>query len=163
MVDLNASIPGASNFQYKEFIRSESAMRKGIDNIPEEWQWYNIEDLAVNVLQPVRDYFGRTRITSGFRSKELNVSIGGSRYSNHCRGQASDIEPVDTRIKLFHILDFIYRELPFRNLILEYPPYGWVHVDYRKGFNSRKLKIKKDATQDYEEVSINYLRRKYYV
>lgn len=162
MVDLNTRIPGADNFQYKEFIKSYEAIRKGIDNIPEEWQWNNIERLAVNVLQPVRDYFGRIRITSGFRSKELNVSIGGSEYSNHCRGEASDIEPIDSNIKLFNIIDFIYRELSFRNLILEYPSYGWVHVDYRKGANSRKLKLK-DAAHNYEEVSINYLRGSYYV
>jgi len=163
MIDLDARIPGAKNFRYKEFIRSESALRKGISNIPAEWQWNNIEALAVNVLQPVRDYFGRIRITSGFRSEELNVSIGGSKYSNHCRGEASDIEPVDSSIKLFNIIDFIYRELPFRNLILEYPPYGWVHVDYRKGYNSRKLKLKRDAAHNYEEVTLNYLRRKYHV
>lgn len=162
MIDLNASIPGARNFKYKEFIRSEIAIRKGINNIPEEWQWDNIENLAVNVLQPIRDYFGRIRITSGFRSKELNISIGGSKYSNHCRGEASDIEPIDNGIKLFSIVDFIYRNLSFRNIILEYPPDGWVHVDYRKGANSRKLKLK-DATHNYEEVTLNYLRRKYYV
>ena len=162
MVDLNSSIPGARNFKYREFIRSDIAIRKGIDNVPAEWQWDNIERLAVNVLQPVRDYFGRIRITSGFRSKELNMSIGGSEYSNHCRGEASDIEPVNSNIKLFSIINFIYGELKFRNLILEFPLYGWIHIDYRKGANSRKLKLK-DATHNYEEVSINYLRGNYYV
>lgn len=162
MVDLNVRIPGAKNFKYKEFVRSDVAIRKRINNIPEEWQWDNIEELAVNVLQPVRERFGGIRITSGFRSQELNVSIGGSKWSNHCRGEAADIEPVDDRVKLFNILDFIYNDLSFRNLILEYPPYGWVHVDYRKGNNIKKLKLK-DATHDYQEVTLNYLRGKYYV
>lgn len=162
MINVNTRVPGAPNFRYREFIRSEVAIRKRINNVPEEWQWNNIERLAVNVLQPVRDYFGRLRINSGFRSEELNVSIGGSKYSNHCRGEASDIELIDSNIKLFHVIDFIYRNLSFRNLILEYPPWGWVHVDYRKGANSRKLKLK-DATHSYEEVTLNYLRRTYYV
>ena len=98
--NLNDIIPGAANFKYKEFVRSDVAKRKGIDNTPEDWQWENIERLAVSVLQPIRDQFGRIRITSGFRSVELCLAIGSSATSNHTRGEAADVEPVDGDVTL---------------------------------------------------------------
>jgi len=58
MRNLNAKIPGARNFKYKEFIKSDIALRRGIDNTPTEEHWQNIEKLAVNVLQPVRNNLG---------------------------------------------------------------------------------------------------------
>jgi hypothetical protein len=114
MRNLNKKIPGAKNFRYKEFIRSDVAIRLGINNIPNEKQWRNIEKLAVNVLQPIRNKFGQIRITSGFRSIELNQAIGGSRYSNHCRAEAADVEPVDNNIKLVDIMEYIVENLEFR-------------------------------------------------
>lgn len=159
MRDLNSKIPGAPNFRYREFIRSQTASRLDIENIPSAEQWANLERLAVRVLQPVRNRFGAIRITSGYRSEQLNVEIGGSPYSNHCRGEAADFEP-GFSVKLIDVISFIHDNLEFRNLIAEYFPWGWIHVDYREGSNIKRLKLK-DSEHNYKEVSIDYLRRLY--
>ena len=156
MRNLDEKIPGASNFTYKEFIKSNTALRKGIPNIPNEEQQKCIELLAKNVLQPIRDEFGRLRITSGFRSVNLCLAINSSQYSNHAKGQASDIEPIVENVSLMDIITFVYNNLDFRTLILEYPPLGWVHVDYREAGNTKMLKLK-DLNHNYDNVSLNYL------
>jgi hypothetical protein len=161
MRNLNKRIPGAPNFRYKEFIRSDVAIRLGIDNVPNDNQWRNIERLAINVLQPIRNKFGRIRITSGFRSIELNQVIGGSRYSNHCRCEAADVEPVDDNIKLIDVMEYIVNNLEFRTVILEYPPLGWIHTDYREGGNLKRIKLK-DRNHNYETVSLRYIKNLYY-
>ena len=153
MMDLNARIPGAPNFSYKEFIRSATAMRLGIPNEPTREQWNSIERLAVNVLQPIRDRFGGLRITSGFRSVELCEAIGSSKNSNHARGEASDIEPIDLSIRMIDIVEYIYNALEFRTIIMEYFPDGWIHVDYREGGNVKRLKLK-DANHNYADVTL---------
>lgn len=156
MVDLKDKIPGAPNFRYREFIRSQTATRLCIDNVPSDGQWKKIELLSTRILQPVRSRFGSIRITSGYRSPELNIAIGGSIYSNHCRGEASDIEPANVNIKLIDVVKFIYDNLEFRTVIAEYFPTGWVHVDYRAGGNIKRLKLK-DKSHNYEDVNMDYL------
>lgn len=160
MRDLQARIPGAPSFKYKEFVKSDAATRLGINNIPTDEEWEKIELLAVMVLQPVRNHFGRIRITSGFRAKKLNKTIGGSTTSNHCRGEASDIEPLEEGVTLLDVIKWIYENLEFRTLILEFPPDGWVHVVYREGGNLKRLKLK-DRNHNYQNVSIDYLEELY--
>ena len=160
MRNLNKKILGAPNFRYKEFIKSDIALRKNIKNVPNKRQWKNIEKLAVNVLQPIRNKFGRIRITSGFRSIELNQAIGGSRYSNHCRAEAADIEPFDDNIKLVDIMEYIVENLEFRTVILEFPKMGWLHCDYRGGGNLKRIKLK-DKNHHYKTVSVEYIRQLY--
>jgi hypothetical protein len=167
--DLKARIPGAHNFYYWEFLKSDTAMRLGIVQKPTEEQWQNIEKLAVNILQPVRDHFGRTNLTSGFRCPELCLAIGSYKEledgtkivtSNHQRGEAGDIEPDDPTIPLIDIVNFIYNECDFRELIAEYFPGGWVHAAYREGGNYRILKLK-DPKHNYKKVTIEYLNSIY--
>jgi len=161
MRNLREKIPGAPNFRYSEFIKSETATRLGIKNIPNDSQWQNIEALAINVLQPVRSHFGRIKITSGFRIGELNKKIGGSEFSNHCRGEAADIEPMKKGVTLLEILSWIYRNLEFRNLIAEYfDDDGWVHVDFRAGSNLKRLRLR-DKEHKYEDVTIEFLKELY--
>ena len=149
-----------TNFQYKEFLKSNTALRRGIPNIPNEEQWTNIENLTNNVLQPVRQKFGRVRITSGFRSPDLCMAIGSSKTSNHCRGEASDFEPLRNNVSLYNVLSWIYRHLEFRELIAEYFPDGWIHVAYREGANDRVLKLK-DHKHDYARVDLSYIQKLY--
>lgn len=153
---LENKIPNAENFRYKEFIKSETAIRHNIANIPNEQEWQNIELLTSRVLQPIRNVFGPIRILSGYRSKKVNTLINGSTTSNHCRGEAADIEPIDAKITFLEIIDWVTSNLEFRNLILEYPPYGWIHIDYRKGGNIRRIKLK-DKKHDYKLVTLDYL------
>jgi zinc D-Ala-D-Ala carboxypeptidase len=158
--DLNAKIPGATNFKYGELIRSDTASRFGITNLPDEQIWQNLEVLAKNVIQPIRTHFGPIRINSGFRSSEVNVKIGGSTTSNHCRGEAADIEPYFAQATLVEVIEWVVENLEFRTVILEYPPDGWVHIDYRIGGNLQRLKLK-DPTHNYTSATIDYIKMLY--
>ena len=158
MRNLNAKIPGARNFKYKEFIKSDIALRRGIDNIPTEAHWQNIEKLAVNVLQPVRNNLGRINITSGYRSRKLNKATKGSKRSLHCFGCGSDIE--SEKVSLLYLLEWIYNNCEFRELIAEFFPGGWVHVGYVERWNVKKLKLK-DKDHNYKLVSLDYIKNLY--
>ena len=158
--DLHAKLPMAPNFRYKEFIRSATAMRLGIRNVPNEREWISIERVAENIIQPVRNHFGPIRITSGFRSVELCRNVGSSSRSNHTRGEAIDFETIDSKIKLIDIVKWIHMNCEYRELIAEYFPDGWVHVAYRLHNNIRKLKLK-DSTHNYNVISMQNLLKLY--
>ena len=145
-----------SCFRYAEFVKSETATRLEIPNVPNEEHWINIELLVQNILQPVRNEFGPIRITSGYRSSQLCQALKSSTTSNHTRGQAADIEPYDVDIPLFNLIEFI-DGLEYRELIAEYFPDGWVHVAYRDGNNNRQLKLK-DVNHNFDQVDLDYIR-----
>lgn len=124
----------SNNFTVAEFCKSQTAIRKGINNEMTDEQLLNARALAENVLQPIRNEFGVTVINSGFRSVELNKSIGGSERSQHCLGEAADIEV--PKISNYELALWIYDTLEFDQLILEFyneddPNSGWVHVSYK--------------------------------
>ena len=134
----------SANFSVSELTRSQTATRKGIDNSPNDEQLANLKALCENVLQPIRDHFGKpVRISSGLRVPELNAAIGGSTTSDHCKGMAADIElpGVDNK----ELAEWIGENpnLEFRQLILEYydgtPDSGWVHVSYDCNDNKQQL------------------------
>lgn len=123
----------SENFSLAELIKSDTAVRKGIDNNPDEIVTANLQALVDNILQPVRDTFGRVKITSGYRSPLLNSSIGGSKTSHHCYGFAADFEVAGKDNKELAI--WIRDNLKFTQLILEFytegdPNSGWVHCSY---------------------------------
>jgi zinc D-Ala-D-Ala carboxypeptidase len=126
----------SKNFVLSEFTKSQTATRRGIDNTPSLTTIDNLQALVDNVLQPIRDHYGKSvDVSSGYRSPELNVAIGGSPTSDHCKGQAADIEIVGVDNKV--LAQYIRDNLPFTQLILEfYTPgiadSGWVHVSYDK-------------------------------
>ena len=150
----------SKNFTVEELMRSDTATRLGIINVPAAHNVESLRKLAENVLQPVRDHFGPIRITSGYRCPALCGAIGSSPNSNHTRGEAADIEPVDRSIKLVDVLSWIHDNLEYRELIAEYFPGGWVHVAYREGGNDRVLKLK-DPVHNYSRVSIDYIKDVY--
>ena len=82
----------SENFSLQEFTKSQTAIRQGLDNTPGEEHLANAKELFANVVQPVRDNFGVTVINSGYRGPALNEAVGGSSKSQHCKGQAVDIE-----------------------------------------------------------------------
>ena len=132
----------SANFSVSELTRSQTATRKGIDNSPNDEQLANLRALCENVLQPIRDHFGKpVRISSGLRVPELNTAIGGSTTSDHCKGMAADIEipGVDNK----ELAEWIGENLEFRQLILEYydgtPDSGWVHVSYNHDDNKQQV------------------------
>ena len=82
------------NFSLQELIKSDTAIRKGINNNPNGGQIEKLKALCENVLQPIRDHFGRVKVTSGFRSEELCVAVGSSIKSQHAKAEAVDFECV---------------------------------------------------------------------
>jgi len=123
-----------ANFTLNELTQSETALRKGLDNAPTQDIISALQSLAVNVLQPIRDHYGRgVKVNSGYRSPEVNASVGGSKTSDHCKGQAADIEIPG--VANAELAAYIRDELQFTQLILEFytpgvPDSGWVHVSY---------------------------------
>lgn len=126
----------SANFDLSEFTKSALATRYGIDNTPTAEQIESLKRLCVNVLEPVRLKFGPVLITSGFRSDALNKKTRGSKNSQHCLGEAADIEVKSA--STFELFDWIRQHVEFDQLILELhdravPRSGWVHVSYREG------------------------------
>lgn len=161
MKNLNEFISTKNYFKYSEFTRSDVASRLGINNIPKsEDIWNRIQELTINCLDPIREYFGKIRILSGYRTPTLCKKIGSTSNSNHTRGEAADIEPIDNSIKLIQIFNWIFQNLEFRELILEYAPMGWIHIAYRKNENIKQLKLK-DKSRNYKIVSIEYINKLY--
>lgn len=124
----------SENFTLSELTKSETALRKGLDNEPTQDVIAALQTLAINVLQPIREHYGRSvKVNSGYRSPEVNASVGGSKTSDHCKGQAADIEIVG--VANADLAKYIEDKLQFTQLILEFytqgvPDSGWVHVSY---------------------------------
>jgi hypothetical protein len=124
------------NFTLSELIKSDTAIRKGINNNPNAEQIEKLKALCENILQPVRDHFGRVKVTSGFRSVELCTAIGSSANSQHAKAEAADFEVIG--VDNAELADWIKRELPYDQLILEFytpgePNSGWIHCSYTEG------------------------------
>ena len=159
--DLNACIPGAMNFKYGDFVRSDTAIRLNIPNIPTENQWQSIEYVATQILQPIRDEFGLIRVTSGFRSVPLCLAVGSNSKSWHSHGCAVDLDPCSSKVRLITILEFIHLHLSCHELIAEYFPYGWVHVASGKGIApTKKIKLK-DKDHNYSFETLDYIKDLY--
>ena len=131
----------SKNFTMTEFTKSQTAERKGIDNTPQGEHLDAARALFENVVQPVRDFFGPTLINSGYRSPELNEAVGGSSRSQHCKGEAVDIEV--PRVPNAELAEWIRDNLEFDQLILEFytpgiPDSGWVHVSYKADGSNRR-------------------------
>ena len=123
----------SANFSLAEYSKSNTATRKGIDNEPSDDHFESAVRLFENVIQPVRDNFGPTRISSGYRSDELNEAIGGSKTSQHSKGEACDFEINGTDNK--EVAEWIIDNLDFDQLILEFYTdsdinSGWIHCSY---------------------------------
>jgi hypothetical protein len=132
----------SKNLALAEVTRSETAKRKGISNMPTPEHIENFKKLAENVFQPIRDHFAvPIRISSGYRSKELNTAIGGSLSSQHCQGEAIDIDMDGTSITNAQIFNYIKDNLNFDQLIWEFGTDknpDWVHVSYESTGKQRK-------------------------
>ena len=118
------------NFTLQELIKSDTAIRKGIDNNPNADQIEKLKALCENILHPVRDHFGRVKVTSGYRSVELCMAIGSSANSQHAKSEAADFEVMGTDNA--ELADWIKNNLDYDQLILEYytpgePNSGWIH------------------------------------
>lgn len=127
-----------------EVIRSETAKRKGISNMPTEAHLENFKLLAEKVFEPTRNHFGNPiHISSGYRSEALNKAIGGSKTSQHCSGEAIDIDMDGSAHGITNkmVFDYIKENLDFDQLIWEFGNDSnpdWVHVSYESTGKQRK-------------------------
>ena len=132
----------SNNFTLQEYTKSQTAIRQGLDNTPSEEHLAKAKLLFEKVVQPVRDNFGVTVINSGYRGSALNQAVGGSSKSQHCKGEAVDIECPGTAN--YDVAKWIQDTLDFDQLILEFytpgiPDSGWVHVSYKSEGNRKSI------------------------
>lgn len=126
------------HFTIKELSHSDTALAKGIDNFPTAEAISNLIKLVDNVLDPLREKYGKPiRVSSGYRSAILNRSVNGATSSQHRLGEAADITTgsKDENRRLFAI---IKNELLFDQLIDE-KNFSWVHVSFREGRNRKQV------------------------
>ena len=144
----------SKNLSLAEVVRSESAKRRGINNMPTAEHLENLKELALNVFQPIRDHFKTPiHISSGYRSRILNNAVNGAAKSQHCLGQAIDIDVDGTSITNKQVFDYIKENLDFDQLIWEFGndlnP-DWVHVSFNKGANKKQvLRAKRNGIKTY--------------
>ena len=106
------------NFTLQELIKSDTAIRKGINNNPNAEQIEKLKALCEKILQPVRDHFGRVKVTSGYRSPQLCVAIGSSINSQHAKAEAVDFECLG--VDNAEVADWVKMNCNTDQLILEY-------------------------------------------
>ena len=136
----------SKNLALAEVTRSETAKRNGISNMPTPEHIENFKKLAENVFQPIREHFGvPIHISSGYRSKALNTAVKGSLSSQHCTGEAIDIDMDGTSITNKQVFEFIKDNLVFDQMIWEFGTDSnpdWVHVSYESTGKQRKQILK---------------------
>ena len=136
----------SKNLSLAEVIRSETAKRRGVSNMPTDAHIANFKLLAEKVFQPIRDHFGvPIHISSGYRSAALNKAIGGAASSQHCTGEAIDIDMDGTSVTNAQIFNYIKDNLEFDQLIWEFGTDSnpdWVHVSYESKGKQRKQILK---------------------
>ena len=124
----------SKHISYKEGVYSNTATRRGIDNTPDNDQLDCMELLANEVFEPLREYVaGPIKINSFFRCPELNTAIGGSSKSQHCKGQAIDIDDTFGRCTNAEMYHWIKEYLDFDQMIWEFGDDDnpdWVHISY---------------------------------
>ena len=132
----------SEHISYKEGTNSITAIRRGIDNIPNDEQLYNMELIAEKVFEPLREWVGGPiKINSFFRCPELNKAIGGSKTSQHCKGQAIDIDDTYKVVANNDMYNYIKNNLDFDQLIWEFGDNknpNWLHVSYVSKDSNRK-------------------------
>jgi len=141
MAELNIS----KNISFKDGTHSHTAIRRRMKNEPNEGQLEAMKTIANKVFEPLSENFDEPiRVNSFFRSIALNKTIGGSRTSQHCNGEAMDIEAT-TDAANKNIYDYILKNLDFDELIWEFGTDknpDWIHVSYKSPTENRKRVLK---------------------
>ena len=124
----------SKHISYNEGVYSITATRLGINNTPNDEQLENMELIAEKVFEPLREFVGGPiKVNSFFRSPELNTAIGGSKTSQHCKGQAMDIDDTFGKATNAEMYHWIKENLNFDQMIWEFGDDdnpAWVHISY---------------------------------
>ena len=132
----------STNFSLEEMCKSSTALRKNINNSPNDLQVQCMTALCENILQPIRDEFGPFIVSSGYRSVALCEAINSKATSQHAKGQAADFEVPG--VDNYELALWIADNLPYDQLILEYYSggnSGWIHCSYVPNGRKQKLTI----------------------
>ena len=147
----------SEHISYKESVYSRTATRLDINNEPNDEQMDNMCLIAQEVFEPLRMWVGGPiKINSFFRSPELNKAIGGSTKSQHCHGQAIDLDDTFGRATNAEMFEFIKKHLDFDQIIWEFGDDenpDWVHVSYvseEKNRNRCLKAYKKSGKTNYK-------------
>ena len=136
----------SKHISYKEGVYSTTALRRNIENKPNEEQLANMKLIGEKIFEPLREYVGGPiKINSFFRGEELNKAIGGSTRSQHCKGQAMDIDDTFGYKTNAQMYDFIKHNLDFDQMIWEFGDDenpNWVHVSYVSPDKNRNICLK---------------------
>jgi len=128
---------------FTEATKSNAAIRHGIDNTPNAEQLKSMRYVAVEVFEKVREHFGKAiDVNSFFRHPDVNAVIGGSKSSQHCLGEAMDIDGDRTGVDNAEIFEFIKANILFDQLIWEFGDEekpAWVHVSRKEEGNRRQV------------------------
>ena len=132
----------SKHFTLEEMEKSQTATRKGIKNKAGSGEIKNLGDLCYEILEPVRVKFDKpVTITSGYRSPELSEAIGSKSTSQHCLGEAVDLEVIG--VSNLQVALWIENNVDFDQLILEFytgeANSGWIHVSYKDGSNRKQV------------------------
>lgn len=130
-------------FTMKEMTRSATAERLGFLNTPTEIEKQNLNDLVINVLDPLREAYGKPiRVTSGYRCPRLNEAVKGVKNSQHMKGQAADITPLEYKY-INEFIEFVRNwclSHEFDQCIIETSKTGkWIHISWRNENRRKKL------------------------
>ena len=140
----------SKNFVLSEITRSNTSKRLGIGNGPNKEHLQNIQRLVSKLIQPMRDALGPIRISSGYRSPNLNRAIGGSTKSQHCKGEALDLQFWnDSKISNKELYDWVLESgIEFDQMINEFD-FAWIHISLKKTDNRNQvLEAYKDEDND---------------
>ena len=130
----------------KESVYSRTAIRRGIDNTPAEDHRNNMCIIAENIFEPLRSWVGGPiKINSFYRSPELNEAIGGSTKSQHCHGQAIDLDDTFGRATNAEMYYWVKENLDFDQMIWEFGDDNnpnWIHISYVSSEENRNRCLK---------------------
>tara|TARA_E500000305_G_scaffold57684_2_gene46009 strand:+ start:1147 stop:1608 length:462 start_codon:yes stop_codon:yes gene_type:complete len=148
----------SNHISYKEGTLSNTATRRNIDNIPDDYQLANMNAVALNIFEPLREWVGGPiKINSFFRSPDLNTAIGGSSRSQHCEGRAIDIDDTFGNKTNAEMYNYIKENLNFDQLIWEFgndTNPDWVHVSYVSDDQNRNRCLKAERVNGKAVYSI---------
>ena len=149
----------SDNISLKEAVRSNTAERMGINNMPDNETLVTMQITAQHVFEPICNHFNeQIYISSFYRCPELNTAIGGSARSQHCLGEAIDIDDVYSKVTNADFFNYIKDHLEFDQLIWEFGDDtnpAWVHVSYRLGNNRMRIlkAVKENGKTQYIDIT----------